>query len=61
LDGVEYYYCGLPNFYDPLGIGRRVRAFHPVVWEKDDWNETFSEIEIKPDITVEVTRTGILK
>jgi len=46
---------------DPLGIGRRVRAFHPKVWEKGDWNETFSEIVIKPDIKVDIQRTGILK
>ncbi len=46
---------------DSLGIGRHVRAFHPKVWKKGDWNDTFSEIEIKPGITVEVKRTGILK
>ena len=46
---------------DPLGIGRRVRAFHPKVWEKGDWNDTFSEINIKPDIKVDIKRTGILK
>ncbi|MGB3262061.1 Ger(x)C family spore germination protein [Paenisporosarcina sp.] len=46
---------------DPLGLGRRVRAFHPEVWEKGDWNDTFSEITIKPDIKVDIKRTGILK
>lgn len=46
---------------DPLGLGRRVRAFHPEVWEKGDWNDTFSEINIKPDIKVDIKRTGILK
>lgn len=46
---------------DPLGIGRRVRAFHPKVWEKGDWNDTFSEIVIKPEIKVDIKRTGILK
>ncbi|MGB5945160.1 Ger(x)C family spore germination protein [Paenisporosarcina sp.] len=46
---------------DPIGIGRRVRAFHPATWEKGDWNETFSEIKIKTDMQVEVKRTGILK
>ncbi|MCZ8535872.1 Ger(x)C family spore germination protein [Paenisporosarcina quisquiliarum] len=46
---------------DPLGLGRRVRAFHPEVWEKGDWNDTFSDITIKPDIKVDIKRTGILK
>ena len=46
---------------DPLGIGRRVRAFHPKVWDKGDWNDTFSEIVIKPNMKVDINRTGILK
>jgi Ger(x)C family germination protein len=46
---------------DPIGIGRRVRAFHPEMWQKGDWNDTFSEIVIKPNMKVDIKRTGILK
>ena len=45
---------------DPLGLGRRVRAFHPDVWEKGKWKETYSTLKLEPSIKVIVERTGIL-
>lgn len=45
---------------DPLGIGRRVRAFHPKVWEKGKWGDLFSELTIDIKYDVQIKRTGIL-
>jgi Ger(x)C family germination protein len=45
---------------DPLGLGRRVRAFHPDVWETGKWKETYSTLKLEPSIKVIVERTGIL-
>jgi len=45
---------------DPLGIGRRVRAFHPKVWEKGKWADIFSELTLDIKYDVQIKRTGIL-
>lgn len=45
---------------DPMGLGQRVRAFHPDVWEKGKWKETYSTLKLEPSIKVIVERTGIL-
>ncbi|SIT80707.1 Ger(x)C family spore germination protein [Edaphobacillus lindanitolerans] len=45
---------------DAIGIGRRVRAFHHNLWEKGDWHDTFSELDIQVKVKVKVERTGIL-
>lgn len=45
---------------DPLGLGRTVRAFHPDLWKRGDWNETFSELDITADAKIKIRRTGIL-
>ncbi|MBU0904231.1 MAG: Ger(x)C family spore germination protein [Firmicutes bacterium] len=45
---------------DPIGIGRRVRAFHPKVWEKGKWADIFSELTIDVKYDVQIKRTGIL-
>ena len=45
---------------DPVGFGRPVRAFHPHIWNKGKWQDTFSEIDINVKVETEITRTGIL-
>jgi spore germination protein KC len=45
---------------DPIGLGRTVRAFHPDLWKRGDWNETFSELDITADANIQIRRTGIL-
>ncbi|WP_318614477.1 Ger(x)C family spore germination protein [Sporosarcina sp. YIM B06819] len=45
---------------DAVGFGQPVRAFHPKLWERGDWGDTFSEIPIQVKVKVEMMRTGIL-
>lgn len=45
---------------DAVGFGQHVRAFHPNLWGKGKWQETFSEMAIEMDIKAEIVRTGIL-
>ena len=45
---------------DPVGFGRSVRAFHPNLWNKGKWQDTFSELDINVKVEAEITRTGIL-
>jgi Ger(x)C family germination protein len=45
---------------DPIGFGRVVRAFHPELWNKGDWPETFSQLEIQVKVEAKITRTGII-
>ncbi|MGN7386495.1 Ger(x)C family spore germination protein [Sporosarcina sp. SAFN-015] len=45
---------------DPVGFGRHARAFHPRLWNKGDWHDTFSGLKINVKVEAEVMRTGIL-
>jgi spore germination protein KC len=45
---------------DAVGFGRTVRAFHPNLWDKGKWHDTFSELDINVKVEAEITRTGIL-
>lgn len=45
---------------DPVGFGRHVRAFHPRLWNKGKWQDTFSDFDINVRVKAEITRTGIL-
>ena len=45
---------------DAVGFGRTVRAFHPHLWNKGKWQDTFSELDINVKVEAEITRTGIL-
>lgn len=45
---------------DVIGFGRTARAFHPTLWKKGKWQDTFSEIPITVKVQAEITRTGIL-
>ncbi|MBB3114512.1 Ger(x)C family germination protein [Paenibacillus phyllosphaerae] len=44
---------------DALGIGARVRAFHPEIWKKVNWNEAFTEANITVDFRVNLRNTGM--
>ena len=45
---------------DAVGFGRTVRAFHPELWEKGKWQDTFSELDIHVKVEAKITRSGIL-
>ncbi len=45
---------------DVIGFGRTARAFHPTLWNKGKWQDTFSEIPINVKVQADITRTGIL-
>ena len=45
---------------DIIGFGRTARAFHPTIWKKGKWQDTFSEIPINVNVRAKITRTGIL-
>ena len=45
---------------DIWGIGRQVKAYHPEVYKKLKWNETFPEMEIRPKVKVEIVQHGII-
>ena len=45
---------------DIFGIGRRVHAFHPEIWGRGDWQETYATLPIEVDVKVKMKRTSIL-
>ena len=45
---------------DVVGFGRTVRAFHPHLWNKGKWSDTFPDLDINVKVEAEITRTGIL-
>lgn len=45
---------------DTLGIGRRLMAFAPKTWEKQDKKEYFKDIEFRTNVKVEVVSHGIV-
>lgn len=45
---------------DAVGFGRPVRAFHPALWGKGDWTDTFAKLPISVKVKAEVLRTDIL-
>lgn len=45
---------------DAVGFGRPVRAFHPKLWGKGEWTDTFSELPINVKVKAKVMRSGIL-
>ncbi|WP_348635139.1 Ger(x)C family spore germination C-terminal domain-containing protein [Paenibacillus sp. PvP091] len=44
---------------DILGIGRKVKAFHPQMWRKLDWKTDFPKADIKVTYDVKLRRTGM--
>lgn len=45
---------------DAVGFGQNVRAFHQGLWDKGNWQDTFSEMDIKINVEAKIVRTGIL-
>jgi spore germination protein KC len=35
-------------------------AYHPDVWKELEWKKDYAQIDIKPDVTVEVIHRGII-
>ncbi|UOQ43342.1 Ger(x)C family spore germination protein [Halobacillus salinarum] len=46
---------------DVFGIGSRIRAYYPEIWEQINWDKEFSHIEIVPEVKVHLVETGIIK
>lgn len=46
---------------DALGIGRNIRAYHPEIWKKGDWHETYEDLEVEFKVKTEIFTTGILR
>lgn len=44
---------------DAIGIGEIVRAFHTKYYH-EDWSEHFSTLDIKVNVNLEITQTGVL-
>lgn len=45
---------------DAVGYGKTVRAFHPDLWARGEWQETFSTMDIDVNVKVKIVRTGLL-
>ncbi|MBE1554745.1 Ger(x)C family spore germination protein [Sporosarcina limicola] len=45
---------------DAIGLGQNVRAFHPELWKKGNWQETFSKMDIQVKVEAKIARTGIM-
>ncbi|MBP1963086.1 Ger(x)C family spore germination protein [Paenibacillus aceris] len=47
---------------DGLGIGRKLRAYHPDIWkqQKEDWGSNYQKVHFVPKIQVEITKKGII-
>ncbi|MBY6024237.1 MULTISPECIES: Ger(x)C family spore germination protein [Bacillaceae] len=45
---------------DFLEVGRELMAYHPDVWKELEWKKDYAQIDIKPDVTVEVIHRGII-
>ncbi|QTD42012.1 Ger(x)C family spore germination protein [Sporosarcina sp. Te-1] len=44
---------------DILGFGRKVRAFHQDLWNKDDWQKTYADLPIEVEVNVRMKLTNI--
>lgn len=44
---------------DILGIGTKVKAFHPKIWRKLDWKTDFPNADIRVTYDVKLRRTGM--
>ena len=45
---------------DVLKIGQHIKVHHNKVWKDIKWREVYPTIEIVPNVTVEITGTGII-
>jgi Ger(x)C family germination protein len=46
---------------DPLGVGRRLMAYHYPTWEKLNWKEEYPKIDFKATVDVDVIGHGIIE
>lgn len=48
---------------DVIYAGDYIRKYHPKIWSqvKDDWDQEFSEMDIRVEAEVEIRRTGVVK
>lgn len=48
---------------DALGVGEFLHKFHPKIWEKvkNNWDESFAEMDIEIGIKVEIRRRGLIQ
>jgi len=44
---------------DILGFGRKVRAFHPDLWNQGDWQKTYADLPIEVEVNVRMKLTNI--
>ena len=46
---------------DIINVGENIHKFHPKIWKEisDDWNETFSEMEIEINVDAKLRRRGL--
>ncbi|SES68074.1 Ger(x)C family spore germination protein [Anaerobranca gottschalkii] len=53
----------LQNKYivDSVGYGRYVKAYHPNIFDKKNWNKQFSDAEIKITVKVDIISLGTIK
>lgn len=45
---------------DVIGYGKTVRAFHQDLWNRGEWQDTFSTLDIELKVSIDIVRTGIL-
>lgn len=45
---------------DAVGYGKSVRAFHQELWNRGEWQDTFSKMDIDIQVNVNIVRTGLL-
>ncbi|MGE7543782.1 Ger(x)C family spore germination protein [Sporosarcina newyorkensis] len=46
---------------DMIGLGRKVQAFHPEIWNRGRWQDTFSELPITVEAELTFRDLGILE
>lgn len=44
---------------DILDFGARIRAFHPEIWKKINWDKAFPNAKVKVDYHVKIRRSGV--
>jgi len=47
--------------HDGFGIARRLMSFHPNVWRKLEWKETYPSIPFDTKVSLEIINTGIIR
>ncbi|WP_082234792.1 Ger(x)C family spore germination protein [Halobacillus massiliensis] len=45
---------------DVFGVGRRIKGYHPELWEKIDWTEKYKEVQFNTKVDVTIQQHGIV-